>query len=161
MILHDLRCTACDGIERDVAMRAGEFPRCPNCGGRRTWVPSKISTDMGPEFYCEATGRTHSRHRDAELEVAKQARDFTARTGIRWEPSSAGDKVHGARNETKIGSAFGFAGQTVRRSTAERTDSGTSRPSEKVAPAERADGPKRVTRERVEKMRRSPVYTGI
>lgn len=156
MILHDLRCLECNAIERDVAVRVGVFPPC-RCGGPRTWVPSKISTDMGSGFYCDATGQTHSRHRDAELAVAKQARAFTERTGIKWEPRAAGDKVHGARNETKFGSAFGFAGQTMRRSTAERSAQGAPAP-QKQAPAEQAGGPRRVTRRQVEAMRKAPVY---
>lgn len=160
MILHDLRCLRCGAEEQDVQIRGSVFPRCPACRGKRTWIPRKLNTDMGSGFYCEATGQTHSRHRDAELEVARQARDFTARTGIRWEPGAAGDKVHGARNETKIGAAFGYAGQATRKSTAERYGSGGAPKPPKRAPSEQPGSARRMTAADVAAMRKAPVYTG-
>ena len=110
MILHDLRCKACGAVEEDVRCSPPSYPECV-CGSTdRTWIPRKVTSDIfsTPKFN-HATGQWHTSTRDVESTMAKMGY------------SAAGDKVHGARDETWIKeSAFSFSGQGSRRSSAER-----------------------------------------
>lgn len=118
MILHDLRCTACKKTWRDVRVTNGDFGTC-RCGAPRTWVPVKIATDMKSPAYNHATGKFHSSQREVKMELAKQNRAWSEKTGMRVEmPIEAGDPVRGARTELTVkGSVFEYKGRDGRKRT--------------------------------------------
>lgn len=103
-IIHDLRCTDCGTIFHDIAVEPGCYPDCPRCGGPRTWVPSRLKTDLyGQPQWCEASGEYHASTRDRERRMREEG----------FEPS--GDKVHGARIRRELkNTVFSYAGQTHR-----------------------------------------------
>ena len=110
MILHDLRCNRCEAIEEDVRCSPPDYPACV-CGSTdRAWVPRKVTSDIfSTPKWNHATGQWHTSTRDVESAMAK----------LGYTP--AGDKVHGARDETWMkDSGFSFGGQQSRRSSAER-----------------------------------------
>jgi len=108
--LHDIRCTRCATIQLDVVIENHEYPKCPLCGGKTVWVPSKMTTDLfGTPQYSDATGEWHSSQRDKE----RAMRD------LGYHPK--GDKEHGARPDLSIKrTGFSYAGQKHRESTGER-----------------------------------------
>lgn len=120
-VLHDIRCTECSWEQVGAYVDPSAFPPCEECGEPTTWVPRGFFTDMREPVYNHATGQWHSSTREADMEVARLCRKYSDETGIRLEASSAGDKVGGARNETRLrGTAASYAGQRSRRSTGER-----------------------------------------
>jgi hypothetical protein len=108
--LHDIRCTRCATIQLDVVIENHEYPPCPLCGGKTTWVPSKMTTDLfATPQYSDAAGRSFSSQREKEKYMAERGY---------W---GKGDKDHGARVDLSIKrTGFSYSGQGNHRSTGER-----------------------------------------
>lgn len=106
MILHDLRCPACESEERNVRVTPGNYPRCQGCGEQMRWKPSSFRTDVyGSPRYSEAAGCEVRSSRDRDR-IMREAGFLPC-----------GDKVGGARNEEHLGlgKSFSYAGQGVRK----------------------------------------------
>lgn len=107
--LHDLRCVECQAIELDVYV-GDPFPPCPNCGGERTWIPSRVNTDIqgGPKYYASL---------DATFDSKSDLKTYLKANGL----SEAGDKKGGARNEShlNLGKTFSYRGQASRTTASE------------------------------------------
>jgi hypothetical protein len=97
-------------VEPDVATQAGCYTPCPFCGGARTWLPTRVNTDIwgGSKFVKSL---------DKEFSGKDELRRYLKDTGL----EEAGDRVGGARNEGHIGigKGYSFDGQAVRRTSAE------------------------------------------
>jgi len=111
--VRDLRCRRCDRIYEDQVTPYKRYGRCPSCGGslEATWERGKPpTTDLyGTPRYSDATGRLHASHR----EKVQHMRSLGYH--------EAGDPVGGARVTLSLrGTAFSYAGQGRRVSTAER-----------------------------------------
>lgn len=114
MIVHDLRCNYCGKVEADVLCASnevakGRFPLC-QCGGDRTWVPSRVNTDItGGSFYVKSL--------DREFDSKSDLRSHLKANGL----SEAGDRVGGARNEShlNLGKTFSYRGQGSRTTASE------------------------------------------
>lgn len=94
MPVHDLKCAACDEVERDVLCRRpsaggqGVLPPCPKCGGDRTWVPfvpqmpSTTRREAAPELkehFQPARGgfaQRYSKEREADHIEARRKGDL-------------------------------------------------------------------------------------
>lgn len=111
--LHDLRCAECGTVTLDVVVENHVYPPCILCGGKTTWIPAKMTTDLfGTPQYSDATGDFNSSQREKEKKMA----------GLGFYPK--GDKDHGARVELSIKrTGFSYPGQGSRQSTAERAAS--------------------------------------
>lgn len=168
-VLHDIRCTLCEAEREGVYVDIKAFPACTACGGPTTWIPRGFSTDLHEPVFNHATGQYHGRARDAELEVARQCRALTDRTGIVVEATPAGDRVGGARNETRMaGTVYGYRGQGSRRSPGEAAQSnhpgGASPVSSRRAPVptvpQEVNGihPTSVTRDEAQRLRKSRTW---
>ena len=110
MPIHDLRCTQCEKIVRDQIIKGSDYGRCA-CGGERTWLPVKVTTDIwgGPK-YIESLDRTFDARSDLKSELKRCG----------FEP--VGDKVRGARNEDGYkGTSFQYPKQSRRGSPRART----------------------------------------
>jgi hypothetical protein len=166
-VLHDLRCTACEHIDRNVGVVAGRLGHC-RCGGARVidWSHGKApATDLHAPTFNHATGAWHQSCREADMAMAKHAKGWEERTGRKWHAYPAGDKVGGARQELKIhGSGFSYAGQASRRSSHERAQErrGVNAPPKPKQLHTMRDGTpaRRVTGEQHREMVRSPVWRG-
>lgn len=89
MPIHDLICGRCANIELDVAVVAGRYPKCKECGGKQKWFPSKVNVDAwGGPTYVASMDKTYDSKSSLKAELK--------RLGL--EP--AGDRVGGARTET-------------------------------------------------------------
>lgn len=62
------------------------FPACRNCGGERTWIPSKVNTDLWGQ-------PTYVRSLDREFDSKSDLKAYLKANGLQ----EAGDKVNGAR----------------------------------------------------------------
>jgi hypothetical protein len=105
--IHDLICRKCGEIENDQLVafsNSGSYGKCVTCGGERTWMPSRVNTDIwGSPQFIESLDRTFESKSDLKKELKRCG----------FEP--AGDKVRGARNEDRYkGSSFAFRGQRGR-----------------------------------------------
>lgn len=84
--IHDLRCVECGAFEADVLVDGDGFPACRSCGGERTWVPSRVNTDIwGSPTYVKSL--------DMEFGSRSDLRAYLKQNGLQ----EAGDKVGGAR----------------------------------------------------------------
>ena len=162
-VLHDIHCTRCSWERDGVVVDPDAFPPCGKCGGPTTWTPRGFATDVHEPEFNHATGEMHSRHRDVEMHVALQCREYKEKTGIELEITPAGDKVGGARSELKInGSGFSYSGQGSRQSSGERRAAAKKRPKQKRAAAAKPDRhgmvPQRMTADSVRERRTSKVW---
>jgi len=164
-VLNDFICD-CDFTLRNVVLPSGEAPE--HCGKRMQvcWDHGHPpATDIHEPVYCEATGEFHQSNRQAEERLGEQARVWSDKNGLRWEPPvQAGDKVGGARNETRsTGMLASYAGQGSRRS---RSGSQAGSP---AAPAVQSSAnpddyavkgikPRRMTRDEATEARKGTVY---
>jgi hypothetical protein len=153
-------------VSPDVAVTPDRIARCA-CGGRRRidWSHGRApKTDLGPERYNHATNQWHRSQREADMAMAKICRDWSAKTGKHFEAYAAGDKVGGARNETRqTHAAFGYAGQQRRTSTAEVGGAKSDRIGVRSMPAPvdrsvNGIAPRSVTREELRRVRESKVW---
>lgn len=115
MIIHDIRCKGCGAIETDVPVRDGDYGTCPLCGGARTWLPSRVNTDVwGSSRYVASL--------DMEFSGKDDLRRHLKANGL----EEAGDRQGGARNESHLGlgKGYSFGGQAVRRTAAEAPSPG-------------------------------------
>lgn len=169
-VVNDWGCRVCGRVRRNVHLPSGTAPRC--CGRDMVcrWDHGRApATDLGKPEYNHATGQIHRSSREAELCLAEQTRRWGERFGAFWEtPIAAGDRVHGARNETgRSHAAFGYAGQRSRRSMGEeRREPAPPTPRPRPQPPEpRPDPhglrPRRLSREQAEKERASRIYPGV
>lgn len=62
------------------------FPACRNCGGERTWIPSRVNTDLWGQ-------PTYVRSLDREFDSKSDLKAYLKANGLQ----EAGDKVNGAR----------------------------------------------------------------
>ena len=108
--LHDIRCTRCQTVALDVVIENHVYPPCTLCGGKTSWIPAKVTTDLfGTPQYSDAAGRFFSSQREKEKYMAE--RGYYGK----------GDKDHGARVDLSIrGTGFSYPGQGSRTSTGER-----------------------------------------
>lgn len=108
-VVHDLICKRCQKVTPGQLVDVGKYGTC-ECGGARTWMPSKLSSDVfGSEQYSDAAGRSFTSQREKENYMRDRGYQI------------AGDPVGGARYEHGInGTAFSYAGQGAKTSTAER-----------------------------------------
>lgn len=108
--LHDIRCTRCGTERADVVIENHVYPKCQQCGGKTTWMPAKMTTDLfATPQYSDATGQFHSSQREKERVMAEKG----------YWPK--GDKDHGARPDLSIKrTGFSYSGQSSRQSTGER-----------------------------------------
>ena len=179
MPIHDIRCHDCSYVEvyafiKLAELEAGDWGKCPTCGSSaRCWVPAQLNTDMHDPTYYHATGEFHGSQREATMHLAKQARDWSSKTGMQFvQPIEAGDKVGGARADLSLhDSAWSYPDQKSKKSTGERasarTRGGRKVIDKKVTPAPKTSDyavsgvePRRMTKNQVSKERKSPVYQG-
>lgn len=89
--IHDLRCRRCERLELDVAVGDRPYPACPECGGDRDWVPSRLNTDeWGQSRFIRSL--------DREFSSKSELKAYLKANGA----YEAGDKVGGARNEDRF-----------------------------------------------------------
>lgn len=89
--LHDLRCKSCMRVEIDVVVFERPYPECPECGGPRDWVPSRLNTDeWGQSRFIASL--------DREFDSKSALRAYRKANGL----LEAGDRVGGARNEDRL-----------------------------------------------------------
>jgi DNA-directed RNA polymerase subunit RPC12/RpoP len=104
MPIHDLRCVRCEEIEENVSVYRENYPKCPSCGGKRTWVPAKMTTDSwgGPRWVNGI---------DRYFDSRSDLKSYLKRNGV----LEAGDAVGGARNNDGMKrSHFSYANQKKR-----------------------------------------------
>lgn len=166
-ILHDLRCQHCGRVEPDVGVVEGDYGSCA-CGGPRVpdWSHGKApATDLRAPAYNHATGQVHTSQRQADQAMRDMGRRMSERIGMKWDPISAGDKVHGARDDLNPrSSAWSYKGQGARTSTGERgargRGSGPPRSAPPPPPADAKMRPRSVSRAEIQRIKRSPVWPG-
>lgn len=109
MVVHDLICKLCQKVTPNQMVEVGKYGTC-ECGGERTWMPSKLTSDVfGSETYSDAAGRSFTSQREKEKFMRSHGFEV------------AGDPVGGARYTHRIeGTAFSYSGQGSKTSTAER-----------------------------------------
>lgn len=91
----------------DVLVEGDGFPACRNCGGERTWIPSRVNTDIWGQ-------PTYIRSLDMEFSNKSDLRSYLKANGLQ----EAGDKVNGARTfrvperqaKKGTGKAYRYAG---------------------------------------------------
>ena len=106
---HNLHCRECGADVLNILVVNCDYGFCKLCGGPMTWTPKSFHTDVyGAPKYSDATGQTHSSHRDKVRHMRSNGFD------------EAGDKVHGARPEHRLTHAsFSYPKQSIRRTQAE------------------------------------------
>ena len=118
----DLYCTDCDARVWDVACEYQRYPGCASCGGRMaiTWEGGQApATDVyGSAQYSDASGQWHTSQREKIKYMKNAGGKLNNATVTGFE--EAGDKVGGARNDTRFKrTGYSFAGQRSHRTASE------------------------------------------
>lgn len=171
-VLNDFGCKRCGREERNRVLPSGEAPVCCGTSMVTLWDHGRApATDIHEPQFNHATGQYHRSTREAEMVLAKQARAWSDRTGMKFmAPKVAGDKHHGARYESRPSNAgFSYGGQASRRSTGERerlVDRGipviykSRKPASPSPESYQVAGvsPRRMTKDEASAHRRSPTH---
>jgi hypothetical protein len=96
-------------VEENVIVDGDDFPACRNCCGERTWIPSRVNTDIWGS-------PTYIRSLDQEFGSRSELRTYLKANGLQ----EAGDKVNGARTFRSPdppkgkGKAYRYAGDVTK-----------------------------------------------
>ena len=168
-VINDWICE-CGHVERNVVLPSGEAPF--HCG-----VPMLTCWDHGhppatdvhePTFY-DATGKWHSSNRDADACLQEQAKVWSERNGMQWNPMQAGDAEGGCRIDNRSkGLIASYKGQGSRRSRGELAEGKTvdAEPSRAEVPRRpslaeyEVNGyrPRRMSADEAKEARRKPIH---
>ena len=167
-VLNDFGCRRCDSELRNVVLPSGKSPVCCDEPMTTLWDHGKApATDLHEPVFNHATGEFHRSTREAEMVLARQAREWSDKTGMKYvQPIQAGDKVGGARYESaQKHRAYGYRGQVSRTSTEERRSSRGVRDSTVSTPAPQPSdytvsgvAPMRMTRDQAANDRKATTF---